>query len=419
MSTARDKYLTIFEIIPNPAFILDVENRIDIINNVGVELFREILSHDAVYEGKVQVETLFPWLADELNDFAAGDESERGLQKDVETKRGIRHFEVKLKRMLDVHEKFIGTMVILNDISHLKQAERSIAKARDFYLTLFEEFPAMIWRAGLDGECNYFNKAWLSFTGRTPEEELNSGWQEGVSKDDLKTLQETYSEALKSRKNFEMEFRLRRSDGKYRWVVDFGRPFYDLEGGFGGYIGACYDITERKEHEERLTLMALHDSLTGLPNRRKLEDYLSRAISLTGRGGKSGLLFIDLDNFKKVNDNFGHATGDQVLISFGLLMKQQVRESDLIARLGGDEFGVLLEGMAKKEAFTVAERLRITVEQKVFIFEGKMHKMTFSAGLVIIEGKEKPEYFMSRADSAMYQAKEKGGNQVVVVQEGS
>jgi len=139
---------------------------------------------------------------------------------------------------------------ILCDITQRKEAEEAIQHSRDFYLKLFDEFPALIWRSGLDSKCDYFNSAWLGFTGRKLEQELGDGWAEGVHPDDLCQCVTTYREAFQARRSFEMEYRLRRHDGEYRWIVDVGRPFHDLEGTFAGYIGSCYDITDRKQAAE-------------------------------------------------------------------------------------------------------------------------------------------------------------------------
>ncbi|MCE5194224.1 MAG: CHASE domain-containing protein [Nitrospiraceae bacterium] len=134
-------------------------------------------------------------------------------------------------------------------LEHKRISER-ILKARDFYLTLLETFPALIWRSGTDAKCDYFNKTWLDFTGRTVEQEMGDGWAEGVHREDIDRCVKTYLDAFNKREPFEMEYRLRRYDREYRWIVDFGRPFYDLDNKFAGYIGSCYDITDKKQAEE-------------------------------------------------------------------------------------------------------------------------------------------------------------------------
>ena len=120
------------------------------------------------------------------------------------------------------------------------------------YEQIVEEAPIMIWRSGPDGECTYFNQRWLEFTGRRMEEELGNGWAQGVHPDDLQRCMEMYLKALSKREKFEMEYRLRRYDGEYRWVSDRGGPFNDSDGRFAGYIGSAFDITEKIEAQEAL-----------------------------------------------------------------------------------------------------------------------------------------------------------------------
>jgi diguanylate cyclase (GGDEF)-like protein/PAS domain S-box-containing protein len=122
----------------------------------------------------------------------------------------------------------------------------------DFPLTLFERFPTLIWRAGTDALCSYFNQTWLGFTGRSLEQEVGDGWTVGIHPEDFDRCVSTYLEHFAVRTPFEMEYRLRRHDGEYRWIIDTGRPIYDQAGGFAGYIGSCLDITDRRNTEAQL-----------------------------------------------------------------------------------------------------------------------------------------------------------------------
>jgi len=114
----------------------------------------------------------------------------------------------------------------------------------DEYMIIVEHAPIMIWRANTSTECDYFNEQWLNFTGRTIEQELGNGWAEGVHSQDLERCLEIYLSSFAKRAVFEMEYRLRRHDGEYRWIFDRGVPFEDEEGNFCGYTGSCIDITE-------------------------------------------------------------------------------------------------------------------------------------------------------------------------------
>lgn len=134
----------------------------------------------------------------------------------------------------------------------LRQQQIEITEAKELYLKIFEEFPALIWRSRLDKLCDYFNKTWLDFTGRTMEQEFGNGWAEGVHPNDFDFCVQTYVTAFDKREAFLMEYRMKNKYGEYRWIRDFGRPFYDLDNSFLGYIGSCYDITEIKDNELRL-----------------------------------------------------------------------------------------------------------------------------------------------------------------------
>jgi PAS domain S-box-containing protein len=120
------------------------------------------------------------------------------------------------------------------------------------YRVLVEQAPIMIWRAGLDALCNYFNERWLAFTGRTLAQELGNGWAEGVHGEDFDRCLQIYLAGFNARTAFEMEYRLRRADGEYRWIFDRGVPFVDDHGEFAGFIGSCIDVTESVCARERL-----------------------------------------------------------------------------------------------------------------------------------------------------------------------
>ena len=133
-----------------------------------------------------------------------------------------------------------------------KLAEQAMQESQQLFSSIANTSPALIWMAGLDKGCTWFNQVWFSFTGRSLEQELGAGWAEGVHPDDLQNCLDIYSSSFDNRESFCMEYRLRRYDGEYRWILDQGHPRTDAGGSFAGYIGSCFDITERKEIEEEL-----------------------------------------------------------------------------------------------------------------------------------------------------------------------
>lgn len=147
---------------------------------------------------------------------------------------------------------YIGTVT---DITDRKQTEQALRESEERFHAMADTAPVMIWMSGIDKLCDYFNKPWLEFSGRTMAQELGNGWAEGVHPDDLERCLDTYVTAFDAQQPFKMEYRLRRFDGEYRWVLDTGTPRWNADGSFAGYIGSCIDISDRKQTELNLTRM--------------------------------------------------------------------------------------------------------------------------------------------------------------------
>src|SRR5687768_12263776 len=119
---------------------------------------------------------------------------------------------------------------------------------------LADHAPVMLWMSGLDGLCDFFNSTWLAFSGRTLEQERGNGWAEGVHPDDFQDCMDRYLRSFVARQSFRMEYRLRRADGRYRWILDHGVPRHAQDGSFEGFIGSCIDITEMREAAQAVQL---------------------------------------------------------------------------------------------------------------------------------------------------------------------
>ena len=223
---------------------------------------------------------------------------------------------------------------------------------------------------------------------------------------------------LRSRQPFrDLELQRQRPDGSMHWISVSGVPVLDADGTLRGYRGVGRDITERKEAERQIEHLAFYDALTGLPNRRRLGDRLEQAMRQAGRSGAQGaLLFIDLDNFKDLNDTLGHDTGDQLLLQVALRLKACVADADAVSRFGGDEFVVLVEGLsadgthASAEAARVASRIASALAAPYALGEISHHS-TPSIGIALFgRHSGSVDELLKQADVAMYQAKAAGRN---------
>jgi PAS domain S-box-containing protein len=146
----------------------------------------------------------------------------------------------------------IGFCKIAQDITEQKKAQAAVKESEARFRLVADTAPVLIWMADPDKLCSYFNKTWLDFTGRSKEQEFGYGWAEGVHPGDLKQCVRTYEESFNRREKFSMEYRLKRHDGEYRWILDIGVPRFNPDASFAGYIGIAVDVTERKRSEEAL-----------------------------------------------------------------------------------------------------------------------------------------------------------------------
>lgn len=188
----------------------------------------------------------------------------------------------------------VATYALYRDITDEKRAEERLRESEARFQTMADTAPVMIWMTGTDGLCNYFNKPWCDFTGRTMEQEVGMGWVEGLHPDDVQGCFDTFLPAFHARKPFRMEYRLRRVDGEYRWVIESGIPRYTGGGEFAGYIGSNIDITERKRAESLLAgekrvleLVAKGDSLA------EILDALCRLVEEEASGVLASILLLE------------------------------------------------------------------------------------------------------------------------------
>jgi len=427
----------------------------------------------------------------------------------------------------------------LRDITERKKMEDALRTSEERFRLMANTSPAMIWITDAVGQTTFVNETWLKFTGLTLERAITqAGWLELIHPEDKSGVLSAYYKNVHDHKSIMTEYRMRREQGDWRWILDQGVPLYDENGEFCGYVGSAIDITDRKQaeadfriaatafesqeamvitdanavilrvnktfidstgysaeeavgrkisilksgrHDERfytemwecldrtgtwqgevwdkrkngeiypkwLTItavkdekgdvthyvgthidisdrkaaeeeiknLAFYDPLTRLPNRRLLRDRLHQALANHARKQMFGaLLFIDLDNFKTLNDTLGHDKGDCLLQQVANRLTASVRECDTVARLGGDEFVLMLKELGQKsaeaaiQAEIIGEKILAALNQ-TYRFDGYEHHSTPSIGATLFCDQETTiDELLKQADIAMYQAKAAGRN---------
>ncbi len=186
--------------------------------------------------------------------------------------------------VIDDNGKFLMSRSVLYDITQTKKIQDALCVSEERFRMMANAAPVLIWIAGLDKACNWFNKVWLDFTGRSLEQEAGNGWTEGVHPNDLQRCLDIYISHFERRENFQMEYRLRRHDGEYRWIADHGVPLVDSEGNFSGYIGSCIDVTDSHWSISQLqdTLLELEDKTARL---EAILEYASDGIHILDSAG--------------------------------------------------------------------------------------------------------------------------------------
>ena len=223
--------------------------------------------------------------------------------------------------------------------------------------------------------------------------------------------------AVDTRGALDYECAITREDGVTRTIHARGSGVVDYNGAFR-MLGTCQDITERKSLEAEIEHRAFHDGLTGLANRALFLDRLDHALALSQRNGSPlSLLYLDVDDFKTVNDNLGHGVGDGVLVQLAQRLRAAVRQSDTIARLGGDEFAFLLENTSVEAAGQVAEKVLAVLRDPLTV-EGSHLLVRASVGIAVSDGETGASDLLRHADIAMYAAKRQGKHAYRVFNEG-
>ena len=300
-------------------------------------------------------------------------------------------------------------------------AENLLKESERKFSDLVTNIPGAVYRCenNSDSTMHYLSPTIDKICGYPAEDFIDNNKRTFTSiihPDDREMVEHTVAAGLKEQEPYVIDYKIIHKDSTIKWVYEKGQGIFNENDELMYLDGAIFDNTESHELSEKLSFQANHDALTGLVNRREFESRLKR-ILLSSRKNitEHALLYLDLDQFKIVNDSCGHVAGDELLRQVALLLAKVVRKRDTVARLGGDEFGVLMEHCSLKQAKRVAGKLKKAVDQFRFLWEEKQFNVGVSIGLVTIDETSGDIIeLLKNADAACYAAKEQGRNRIHV-----
>ncbi|MDF2545323.1 MAG: hypothetical protein K0R93_221 [Anaerosolibacter sp.] len=315
-----------------------------------------------------------------------------------------------------VHGQLIATEEALKEkYDALLKSEVALKESEERYRLALEGTSDGIWVHDITKQDNFFFNRTKEILGYEEDEIPNTieGWQSIIHAEDIASTLEVRGKYL-SRKipSYEHEYRLRTKEGDYRWIASRGKAVWDDHGNPIRMVGSHKDITNQKRAEEKIHRLAYYDNLTELPNRVVFEESLSTSLEDSKKKGEmTALLYLDLDNFKMVNDTLGHIFGDLLLKNVGELLRRCLGEQGIVTRLGGDEFAILLPGITKKEDVIPVVNRVLAAFQNPWLLDDREFYITTSIGIAVypLDGEDR-HALLRNADTAMYSAKDFGKN---------
>ena len=295
-----------------------------------------------------------------------------------------------------------------NMLDVVEREDANLRESEEKFRLISESSKVGIFQFDTQGEYVYANEELSVITGLSNQQILSDGWLRAIHDDDKSVTATQWQSMLKNNRAIEINCRL--NNGEVKWISGHTSLLKSNEQKLIGYLGAIHDITEVKNAQFQLEQMAFYDTLTGLANRRLFRNRLEHVINNLQREGNSlGLILIDLDHFKNINDSLGHDSGDHLLITIAKRLRDCVRASDTVARLGGDEFAIILPGIHSSLAVSqVAQKILSALKLHTVVKETEI-RITASLGISLAPNdSNNAETLIKNADLALYRAKDLG-----------
>ena len=326
----------------------------------------------------------------------------------------VRSFLVNMTPILDGAARVVGVQGVNHDITELETAQKALRESEARFWDIIETAHDLAWSTDREGRWTYLNQATRHIYGCDAEQMLGRKISEVAHPDHMEKDEQAFRQVLEGKEVTQYETTHLHQDGSVRHLSFNIKPRIDSGWDIVGAMGTARDITEQKLYQHQLEHLAEHDALTGLYNRHYFQRELHKMMVNAHRNQESfGLLYIDVDNFKYVNDTLGHTAGDQLLIELSLLQRERIRKGDILARFGGDEFTVLLHDMDQQKIREVAESFHQLFESYTFVQNDKVFDIRVSIGAALIsDGVSSAGDVLAQADLACALAKSGGRNRI-------
>ena len=356
-------------------------------------------------------DTMFDKKAKAILDKCFSGDANHVVEHVVDTKEGEqRFFEIRGEPFRDPDGAIGGAILSARDVTESKRTEEQLR----LYASAIEQVGERISIIGTDYRYRMTNRANLNYHQKSPDEILGRHISDILGEKHFQTSSKPDLDRCMAGETVKSLRAGRDREGDPLTFEIVLEPHRDADGTISGAVTTLRDVTEANRLSERLTYQANHDVLTGLVNRQAFEQYLKQAIQETTNNSRSVVFcFIDLDQFKIINDTVGHLVGDQLLQQVAKLLGDKIHDRDVLARLGGDEFGLLLHGCSLRRAERAAENLVAALNEYRFFHEGHVFEVSASIGMTVINRHTQDiGEVMSQADLACYAAKDHGRNRV-------
>ncbi|TMM43154.1 bifunctional diguanylate cyclase/phosphodiesterase [Colwellia ponticola] len=421
--------LDIINAIPEPIFAKNWQGHFIFVNKMLAKLYNTtpemmIGKEDTFFTGNKAQGQFFK---ENVQGIMRRFEAENVYEDTTDAKTGnILHFH-SLKIPFKNHKEELNIVVIAKDITEITALKNTAEASAKRLKHVLEVSGEGMWDWHTQTNAVFHNSEWERITGIKHSENSFAEFQNHLCSEDKLHVNQALNALIEHNIPYDIEFRMTRPDGKEIWVWDRGQVVErDSNGKALWVVGIMQDVTQAKHDQAKINFMAFYDALTHMPNRSLLEDRLKQAMEHTKRSGLGGaVLFIDLDQFKALNDSYGHQSGDQLLIAVSKRIHKLLKAEDTVARFGGDEFVVILNDLdansvnAALKAEVIAEEIRKNISLPVAIKASNLstlidYKITASIGISLFNKEVKDaNQLLQLADLALYQAKANGRDDCV------